>query len=149
MAPVHVESASRHSIGSLVSRQMIKRRVLPYLIFAASAGLYLLPFMKLLLQGTDEGTLAVTARFSSASEARCSPRDFFEVMGPGNLLLACTVFIKLFGAAVLCATRICLFVTSLATALATILPLACRACKRYAAVPVRASRRHLFRYAVA
>ncbi len=131
MASVYVAPASRRRIGSLFSRQTVKRRAFPYLIFAVSAGLYLLPFMKLLLQGTDEGTLAVGA--VRVVHGQAFARDFFEVIGPGTFYWL-ALFFKLFGVTFF-AERICLFVTSLGTALAMYY-LSRRVCKRFAIVPV-------------
>src|SRR5882724_4533148 len=92
-----------------------KRGYIPYLIFALCASLYFLPFMRLLLPGDgDEGLLISGA--VRIVHGQVFARDFFEVVGPGTLYWL-ALFLKLFGVTFV-ATRICLFVMSLGTALA-------------------------------
>ena len=94
-------------------RKAPSRRYASYLFFILCASLYVLPFMRLFLQGTDEGLLVNGA--VRVAHGQIFARDFFEVMGPGTFYWLATFF-KLFGVTFL-ATRICLFVTSLGTGL--------------------------------
>jgi len=57
---------------------------LRYLIFTLCAALYLLPFMRVLIQATggDEGSLAYGA--VRIVHGQVFARDFFEAMGPGT-----------------------------------------------------------------
>jgi hypothetical protein len=102
----------------------------PYLIFALCAGLYLLPFMRLLLQTPPEGLLVYGAQ--RIFHGQVFARDFFEVVGPGTFYWL-ALFFKLFGVT-FAATRICLFVTSLATGLAMYF-LSRRICTQYQVLP--------------
>ena len=88
-------------------------RARSYLIFALCASLYILPFMRLYWLGTDEGTLDYGA--VRVLHGQVFTRDFFEVIGPGTFYWLAGFF-KVFGVSFL-ATRICLFLTSLGTAL--------------------------------
>ena len=60
--------------------KVTKRGYIPYLIFALCASLYFLPFMRLLLQETDEGILVYGA--VRIVHGQVFARDFFEVVGP-------------------------------------------------------------------
>jgi 4-amino-4-deoxy-L-arabinose transferase-like glycosyltransferase len=99
-------------------------------MFALCAAIYLLPFMRLVFIGSDEGTLVDGA--VRILHGQVFARDFFEVMGPGTFYILAAMF-KLFGATFL-AARLWLFVTSLGTFLA-IYFLACRVCPRYQLLP--------------
>jgi 4-amino-4-deoxy-L-arabinose transferase-like glycosyltransferase len=101
-----------------------------YLIFTLCSSLYLLPFMRIILAGTDEGTFLVGA--SRIVHGQVFARDFFESMGPGTFYLL-AAFFKLFGITFL-ASQICLFISSLGTAFSLYL-LSCRVCSRYRALP--------------
>lgn len=91
------------------------RIYLPFLLFAVCAGLYFMPFMRLILPGDgDEGLLISGA--ARIAHGQVFARDFFEVVGPGTLYWL-ALFFKLFGITFL-ATRLCLFVSSLGTGLA-------------------------------
>jgi hypothetical protein len=105
---------------------------LPYLIFTLCAALYLLPFMRVLIQamGGDEGSLVYGA--VRIVHGQVFARDFFEVMGPGTFYWL-AAFFKLFGVTFL-AERICLFVSSLGTAL-SIYFLSRRVGPRYRSLP--------------
>jgi 4-amino-4-deoxy-L-arabinose transferase-like glycosyltransferase len=103
---------------------------IPYLLFAVCAGLYVLPFMRILLQNTDEGILVYGA--VRIVHGQVFARDFFEVVGPGTFYWL-ALFFKLFGVTFLTA-RACLFVTSLGTAL-TMYFLSRRICGRYQTLP--------------
>jgi hypothetical protein len=105
-------------------------RWIPYLIFGLAASLYFLPFMRLLLGNGDEGLLIYGA--VRIAHGQVFARDFFEVVGPGTFYWL-TLFFKLFGVT-FAATRICLFVTSLGTALAMYF-MSRRICKQYQALP--------------
>ena len=89
------------------------QRAVRYALFALCSLIYLYPFMRVLMQGTDEGTLMYGA--VRVMEGQVPFRDFFEVMGPGTFYWL-ALFFKVFGTTWL-ASRICLAVTSLATAL--------------------------------
>lgn len=106
------------------------RNCVPYLIFTLCASLYFLPFMRLLLRGTDEGTLVEGA--VRTVHGQLLGRDFFEVIGPGTFYWL-ALFFKLFGVTFL-ASRICLFITSLATALSLYF-LSRRVSRKYQALP--------------
>jgi hypothetical protein len=101
-----------------------------YLFFALVAAIYLLPFMRVVFIGSDEGTLLEGA--VRIVHGQVFARDFFEVMGPGTFYLLAAMF-KLFGATFLVA-RSWLFVTSLGTLLAMYF-LSRRVCARYQILP--------------
>jgi 4-amino-4-deoxy-L-arabinose transferase-like glycosyltransferase len=84
-----------------------------YLVFTLCASLYLLPFMRLIQQRTDEGIFLSGAM--RIVHGQVFARDFFEMMGPGSFYWLAW-FYKLFGVTFL-ATRISLFITSLGTCL--------------------------------
>jgi Dolichyl-phosphate-mannose-protein mannosyltransferase len=107
-----------------------KRGYLPYLVFTLCAGAYLFPFMRLLLQTPPEGLLVYGA--VRIVHGQVFARDFFEVVGPGTFYWL-ALFFKLFGVT-FAATRICLFVTSLGTALAMYF-LSRRICSQYQILP--------------
>src|SRR4029077_16907702 len=97
-----------------------------YLLYALCACLYILPFMRLYMLGTDEGTLDYGA--VRVIHGQIFARDFFEVIGPGTFYWL-AAFFKLFGISFL-TTRICLFFTSFGTALLMYF-LSRRICARY------------------
>jgi hypothetical protein len=84
-----------------------------YLLFTLCASLYLLPFMRIMFAGSDDGTLLCGAE--RIIHGQVFARDFFEVMGPGTFYWL-AIFFKLFGVTFL-ASRICLFISSLGIAL--------------------------------
>ena len=86
--------------------------------------------MRLYMLGTDEGTLDYGA--VRIVHGQVFARDFFEVIGPGTFYWL-AAFFKLFGVSFL-ATRICLFLTSLGTALLMYF-LSRRICARYWILP--------------
>src|ERR1035437_1666372 len=86
---------------------------LAYTAFTVCASLYLFPFMRVVLSGSNEGTLVVGA--VRILHGQVFARDFFEVMGPGSFYWL-AAFFKIFGVTFL-AERICLFITSLGTGL--------------------------------
>lgn len=98
--------------------------------FTLCASLYILSFMKVLVMGTDEGTLINGA--VRVVHGEVFARDFFEVMGPGTFYWL-ALFFKLFGVT-FAATRICLFVTTIGTLL-SMFYLSRRICTSYAALP--------------
>jgi hypothetical protein len=102
-----------------------------YLIFTLCAFLYILPFMRLYLLGTDEGTLDYGA--VRIVHGQVFARDFFEVIGPGTFYWL-AAFFKLFGVS-FWASRICLFLTSMGTALLMYF-LSRRVCRSYKVLPV-------------
>jgi hypothetical protein len=101
-----------------------------YLLYFLCAGLYILPFMRIYMLGTDEGTLDYGA--VRVVHGQVFARDFFEVIGPGTFYWLAGFF-KLFGISFL-TTRICLFLTSLGTALSMYF-LSRRICSRYWMLP--------------
>ncbi len=106
------------------------RHLWSYLLFVLCVGTYLFPFMRLLLLGTDEGLLVSGA--VRVAHGQVFARDFFEIVGPGTFYWL-AMFFKLFGVTFR-AERLCLFVTSLGTALA-IYFLTRRICERYQLLP--------------
>jgi hypothetical protein len=121
------------SAGSGVTHVSTPRPSSPwsrYLLFALCASLYLLPFMGVMRIETDEGELLSGA--VRIVHGQVFARDFIEVMGPGTFYWL-AAFFKLFGVTFL-ASRICLFVSSLGTAL-SIYFLSCRVCPRYRTLP--------------
>jgi Dolichyl-phosphate-mannose-protein mannosyltransferase len=105
-------------------------RLKSYILYTLFACLYILPFMRLYMLGTDEGTLDYGA--VRVVHGQVFARDFFEVIGPGTFYWL-AAFFKLFGVSFL-ATRICLFLTSLGTALLMYF-LSRRICARYWTLP--------------
>jgi 4-amino-4-deoxy-L-arabinose transferase-like glycosyltransferase len=83
-----------------------------YIVFLFCASLYLFPFMRLLLGGSDEGLLVSGAL--RVAHGQVFARDFFEIVGPGTFYWL-ALFFKLFGVTFF-AERICLFITSIGTA---------------------------------
>src|SRR5580704_4163128 len=110
--------------------KVTRRRYTPYLIFALCASLYLLPLMRILLGNGDEGLLVVGA--ARIAHGQIFGRDFFEVVGPGTFYWL-ALFFKLFGVTFV-ATRLCLFVSSMGTALAMYFA-SRRICKQYQVLP--------------
>jgi hypothetical protein len=110
--------------------KVTKRAYMPYLIFTLSAVAYLFPFMRLLLQTPPEGLFIYGSE--RIVHGQVFARDFFEVVGPGTFYWL-ALFFKLFGVT-FTATRICLFVTSLATGLAMYF-LSRRICIQYQVLP--------------
>jgi hypothetical protein len=105
-------------------------RLKSYLLYTLFACLYILPFMRLYMQGTDEGILDNGA--VRIIHGQVFARDFFEVIGPGTFYWL-AAFFRLFGVSFM-ATRICLFLTSLGTALLMYF-LSRRICARYQILP--------------
>lgn len=119
-----------HNSPALPEKKSMVRRCVPYFLFTLCASLYLLPFMRLFLQDTDEGTLVEGAL--RVVHGQLLGRDFFEIIGPGTFYWL-ALFLKIFGATFL-ATRICLFVSSLGTAV-SIYVLSRRLCRNYQVLP--------------
>lgn len=101
-----------------------------YWIFLLCASLYLLPFMRVLIHGANEGTMI--GRAVEIAHGQVFGRDFFELIGPGSFY-GLAFFFKLFGVNFF-ATRICLFLVSLGTALLMYF-LSRRICRGYQALP--------------
>ena len=119
-APAHLHAPAKKSSA---------RPYIPYFLFALCAAIYVLPFMRLLLN-SDEGTfLAGAVRIL---HGQVFARDFFEVMGPGTFYILAGFF-KLFGPTFF-ATRIWLFITSLGTGLLMYF-LSRRVCEKYRILP--------------
>jgi len=122
-APLSTDSTSQFAAT--------RERLRSYAIFLISAGLYLLPFMRLYLVGTDEGTLDYGA--VRVFHGQVFARDFFEVIGPGTFYWI-AAFFKIFGAGFF-ATRVCLFLTSLGVAV-LMYCLTRKICNNHQALPV-------------
>ena len=101
-----------------------------YLIFLFGTCVYLLPFMRILVRGTDEGTFDYGA--VRIVHGQVFARDFFEVMGPGTFYWL-AAFFKIFGISFF-ASRISLFLLSAGTALVMYF-LSRRVCSRYKLLP--------------
>lgn len=122
-----LESPSDRSVRGPVHR----KGSAAYWIFLLCASLYLFPFMRFMLHGSDEGTLLYGA--IRVLHGQVFARDFFEVMGPGTFYWT-AAFFKLFGVTFM-AARIGLFVSSLGTGVLMYF-LSRRICAGYAALPV-------------
>lgn len=125
-------SSGANSFGDKANQvqSSYRRGYVEYLIFTLCASLYLLPFMRILLEATDEGTLINGA--VRIVHGQVFARDFLEAMGPGTFFWL-GAFFKLFGVTFI-ATRICLFITSLGTGLLVYF-LSRRVCPRYQQLP--------------
>jgi hypothetical protein len=105
------------------------RPALRYLFFTLCASLYLLPFMRVLFLGTDEGLLISGA--VRVVNGQVFARDFSEIVGPGTFYWL-AIFFKLFGVTFI-AAHVCLFLTSLATGLLMYF-LSRRVCRKFQAL---------------
>lgn len=106
------------------------RRIRPYLVFLLCTSLYLFPFMRLLLGGSDEGLLVSGAL--RVAKGQVFARDFFEIVGPGTFYWL-ALFFRMFGVTFF-AERLCLFITSLGTAF-LIYFLSRKVCEQYRTLP--------------
>jgi hypothetical protein len=129
-----IKSAEVLTSEAAISVPMLKKSARrgrrDYLIYALCACLYLLPFMRLLLLETDEGSLVSGA--VRVARGQMFSRDFFEIIGPGTFYWV-ALFFKLLGETFI-AERTCLFITSLATGLLMYF-LSRRICNRYQVLP--------------
>jgi hypothetical protein len=100
-----------HSAAPVPKQQVHFRRHAGYLIFSFCASLYLLPFIRLIQQRTDEGIFLSGA--VRILHGQIFARDFVEIMGPGTFYWL-AAFFKLFGVSFM-ASRVSLFITSLGT----------------------------------
>jgi len=123
-------AATHTTIHAPAREASARQRSLRYFIFTFCTSLYLLAFMRLVRLGTDEGSLVYGA--VRIIHGQIFARDFFEVMGPGTFYWL-ALFFRLFGVT-FAATRICLFLTSLGTAV-LIYFLTRRVCRRYQLLP--------------
>jgi hypothetical protein len=114
----------------MAKQEVSAGRFRSYFIYALCASLYILPFMRLFMLGTDEGTLDYGA--VRIVHGQVFARDFFEVIGPGTFYWL-AAFYKLLGISFF-ATRVCLFLTSLGTALSMYF-LSRRVCASYRMLP--------------
>lgn len=112
------------------TREASAQKNVRYLVFILCSTLYLLPFMRFLLQGTDEGTLVYGA--VRIVHGQAFARDFFEIIGPGTFYWL-AAFFKVFGVT-FAASRICLFLTSLGTGVLMYF-LSRKVCRRYQVLP--------------
>jgi hypothetical protein len=127
---VSSEAKSPQTDELLEPRRNASRSFVSYLVFIICSVLYLLPFMRIMLQATDEGTLIEGA--VRVAHGQVFARDFLETMGPGTFYWL-AAFFKSFGVTFV-ATRICLFVTSLGTGILVYF-LSHRVCARYQTLP--------------
>jgi Dolichyl-phosphate-mannose-protein mannosyltransferase len=111
-------------------RRVLWRRRLTYLVFGLCVSLYLFPFMRMVLRGTDEGILVTGA--VRTVHGQLLGRDFVEVVGPGTFYWL-ALFFKLFGVTFF-ASRVCLFVSTLGTALSFYF-LSRRVCAKHQLLP--------------
>lgn len=103
---------STHAVGAIAPFGAPKQSTRSYVVFSLCATLYLLPFMRVLLN-TDEGLLTYGA--VRITQGQVFARDFFEIVGPGTFYWV-ALFFKVLGVTFF-AAHTCLFITSLATAL--------------------------------
>ncbi len=125
-----MSTLAQHPEVATITPLPSRRKYLDYAVFTLCASLYLFPFMRLLLYGTDEGTQISGA--IRILHGQVFARDFFEVMGPGTFYWL-AAFFKLFGVSFL-AARLCLFISSLGTALSMYF-LSRRVCGPYRTLP--------------
>src|SRR5450631_1017443 len=123
---VVAESVVDKKLVARSSRRGFAELVFPLLCI----GLYLLPFMRIVLKGTDEGTVLYGA--VRIAHGQVFARDFFEVIGPGSFYLQALYF-KMFGITFL-ATRVSLFLTSLIS-VSAVYYLSSKVCKEFRALP--------------
>src|SRR6266702_2010002 len=114
------------AVSGLQASARSARSRIGYWLFALCASLYILPFMRILPQGTDEGLLVYGA--VRITQGQVVARDFFEIVGPGTFYWV-ALFFKLFGVTFM-AAHICLFVSSLGTGLLMYF-LSRRVCTKY------------------
>jgi hypothetical protein len=117
-------------IRALGSRSAVHHAVVSYIVFTVLTAVYLLPFMRIMLPHSNEGTLIYGAERIVHGDVFA--RDFFEVMGPGSFYVM-ALFFKVFGLTFL-ATRIWLCCSSLGIALCMYF-LARRVCARNTILP--------------
>jgi Dolichyl-phosphate-mannose-protein mannosyltransferase len=126
-----MEAAAPYPAQHAPGGKLTRPKYIPYLIFALCASLYFMPFMRLVRQlGGDEGSFLDGA--ARIIRGQVFARDFFEVVGPGSFYYL-ALFLRLFGVTFM-ATRVCLFLSSLGTAL-LIYYLSRRLCRRYQVLP--------------
>ena len=124
------KSVTADAVLHPADRKSLARPYISYVLFALCAVIYLLPFMRLIFIGGDEGSLVDGA--VRILHGQVFARDFFEVMGPGTFYVLAGFF-KLFGATFL-VDRSWLFVTSLGTGSGDVLPVR-RVCGKYQILP--------------
>jgi len=117
------------TLGQMSEISWPKHAIRDGLIFTAGSIVYLLPFMRVLLN-TDEGLLTYGA--TRVSQGQVFGRDFFEIVGPGTFYWV-ALFFKVLGGTFF-AARTCLFLTSLTSAL-LIYALSRRICDRHQLLP--------------
>ncbi len=127
---VRVTVDARSVIRASNSSTALRQGTLSYVVFTVLTALYLLPFMRIMLPHSNEGTLIYGAE--RIVQGDVFARDFFEVMGPGSFYIM-ALFLKVFGITFL-ATRIWLFCSSLGIALCVYF-LSRRVCARNAVLP--------------
>jgi len=107
-------SPPRHSFTRTgENRSSVASNRLRFAFAMVGVAIYLLPFMRVLLARTDEGTFLVGA--TRILHGQVFARDFVEVMGPGTFYWL-ALFYKTLGANFL-ATRACLFLSWMTTAI--------------------------------
>jgi hypothetical protein len=128
--PATVRETHVHHVQEWANRRGALRAATGYLPFLLVAGLYLLPFMGIMLPHTNEGSLIYGALRIVHGEVFA--KDFFEVMGPGTFYIVALV-LKVFGPTFF-ATRVWLFVSTLGVAICMYF-LARRVCPRHLLLP--------------
>ncbi len=118
-----------NGVGIIVATRAY--RWIPYLAFGVCLGVYLCPFIRLLLLTGDEGTFLSGA--VRVTDGQVPFRDFFEAPGPGSFYWL-ALFFKLLGTSFFSA-RISLALTTVCTAFLLYF-LTRRLTTRYSALPV-------------
>ena len=113
-----------------VARTTTQRTIMLYCAIAFAAALYLLPFVRTLSGAPDEGIYLYNAQ--RVVEGAIPGRDFLQE-NPPLAYYWLALFFKLFGVTFV-ATRLCLFASSLGTAVAMYF-LSRRICMRYRTLP--------------
>jgi hypothetical protein len=129
ISPQEVRFTSSPSAIQIPEQESTARRRWNYLIFTLCASLYLLPFMRVISLGTDEGLLVYGA--VRVANGQVFARDFSEIVGPGTFYWL-AIFFKLLGVT-FWAAHVCLFLTSLVTGLLMYF-LSRRVCRKYQAL---------------
>lgn len=115
---------------SVPAQATSRRRYVLYLLFTLCASLYFLPFMRVFMGDPVEG--GILYRAVCVVHGQTFGRDFVEMIGPGSYYWL-SLFFCFFGITFF-ASRVCLFFTSLGTALLMCF-LSRRVCGRYWALP--------------
>lgn len=121
---------TRNAIRATHVSGFLNKATRAYIVFAVVTSLYLVPFMRVMLPHSNEGTLIYGAERIVRGDVFA--RDFFEVMGPGSFYIV-ALFFKTLGETFL-STRVWLFCSSFGIAFCLYF-LARRVCPRNAMLP--------------